>query len=970
MTAAMSGGRLRTWARRSLICALLLGTALVMSWNNSSQVYVQSVFAVVTMSLLLAIELPALFRQRRLRVAPLFWALLASVVVAAASLVESEDPLTSLKAIVPMALFMLYAWVLSNTVTEMREVYLYLGCIALTVVVTSGYGLLQFIGVLPGSVNAPSGAEAVLSTFGQRAFLAAFAAAGAVVSLALVLSPRLKAPFRVAAGLSTVLPLLLLAAVVQRGAMLALIAGLATLGLVWAIAVRRARRSETPAAAAPRRRWLVFGVGGLVLAVGAGVVLLLTTWSGVVSWRPSGGPFQPAVGRWQANQPATVALFDVATGKFFFENRSNFDTHHPGSLPVVGDWNGDGIDDPGVYEPRSGHFTLFIPSAAEPIARDIHFGTPGAKLFPLAGDWVGDGISGIGLYDPADSSWRLRNTPTEGPADRTLAFGTGQAHCDALVGDWNGSGTTMPGVYDYFNKRFYLLQAWPEPGARRRRQETVSASYWRDGDLLVAGRFTQTPAAGLGTFRPSNLLVSIDRYRTGKADVVSAWGRGSWGEFVQRRALRAQSYVGDLRLADWLIAVDMLFDHPSLGIGIANYKLRFTDYMATFLSRPAGRPYLEREFPRAEQAHNDFIQWIAETGLVGGLALLLASVLFAATALRGLTVASPEQRVLRIALFAGAVAVLADALTLFPLHLPATALLAATACGLLYAPALLPEARSYHPARKAAFGVSIVVLPVVVILLFACWRDYTADQEFVFGRRALLQRDNASAKAHFQRSYLLGLPSPGQVPYHLGTIAEAENDAVLADAYFDIARERLPSPVAYLKSAQYNIRAGRTARARQLLDVIVHLSGPKDSLNIQARILESNLEVAAKRPAVAESILRGILQDTPETVTARLALAYLLNDQDRRAEALDQVTIALQQVDQQVHAQRLAVAALEQRQTVSSVEAADALGKLDQLERTRQAVRTALEFIKTGVMPAQLNPAGSSDFLSPPAEPQ
>ncbi len=963
--------RTRSVLRQALICLLLLGTPLLMSGTNTSQVYVQSVFAVAIIALLLILELPALLHQRNLRIPPLFWSLLALVLIASISVIGSRDVLTSLKAIVPMTVFILYALVLSNTVTDLREIHRYLACIALAAVITSGFGLLQYIGLLRGSATAMSGAAAVLSTFGQQAFLAAFAAAGMVISLGLVLSPRAGAVVRVLAGLGSVLPLVLLAALVQRGALFSLLAGLVTLFGLWFLVSRRARAADRVAASPlPPRRRFALGMAALLILFAVGVGVVLTNGARVISWRPPGGPFQPAVGRWQAGSPASVALFDVTSGTFYFEDRSSFPTRHQGSLPVVGDWDGNGSDDLGVYDPRTGRFTLFLGPRAEPIERNIQFGPPAARVLPVAGDWNGDGVSGIGLYDPADSTWRLRETPTEGLPDRTLAFGTGQAHCDAVVGDWNGSGITLLGVYDYYTKRFDLLTTWPAPTGGERQQETLPAPYLQQGDIPIAGAFAETPAAGVGVFRVSALQISIDRFRGGTADRVAAWGRGSWGDFVQSRTLRAQSYVGDLRLADWLIAADMLFQHPLLGVGIGNYKLRFTDHQAVFLARPTGRPYLDREFPRAEQAHNDFVQWAAETGLAGGVLMLAALLAFLMTALRGVTRAAPSERVVRLALFAGVIAICVDALLLFPFHLPATAVLAATAAGLLCAPALQPEARSYRISRRLALGFSVAAIAGLVFLLFACWRDVTADRAFILGRRALLQRDTAGAKADFFRSRSLGLPAPGQVSYHLGTIAESENDLRFAAAYFEEAQRRQPSPVAYLKAARYRILRGDTAGARDLIQVLVHLAPPKSPLNVETRLVEANLEVAGNRPAVAEAILRRILQDVPDTVGARLALAYLLEDQGRRAEAVEQLTIALSQVTQQWRAQSLTVASLQQRATVSVAELADAIGRLEQLERLRQEVIRTMNFISGGGPSAATPSTGSSPTAAPSAEPQ
>ena len=58
-----------------------------------------------------------------------------------------------------------------------------------------------------------------------------------------------------------------------------------------------------------------------------------------------------------------------------------------------------------------------------------------------------------------------------------------------------------------------------------------------------------------------------------------------------------------------------------VGIGLGNYKLNFLSYKADFLSTPRGQDY-SFYIPRAAQAHNDYVQALAEVGLLGGLAIL------------------------------------------------------------------------------------------------------------------------------------------------------------------------------------------------------------------------------------------------------------------------------------------------------------------------------------------------------------
>ena len=108
-----------------------------------------------------------------------------------------------------------------------------------------------------------------------------------------------------------------------------------------------------------------------------------------------------------------------------------------GWIPIAGDWNGDGKDTIGLYDPRASVFYLrnsndtgyadvtFAYGQAHP---NVLFDTPTGSGWwkPVVGDWNGDGRDTIGLYDPAASVFYLRSSNTTGYANQTFAFG--QAH--------------------------------------------------------------------------------------------------------------------------------------------------------------------------------------------------------------------------------------------------------------------------------------------------------------------------------------------------------------------------------------------------------------------------------------------------------------------------------------------------------------------------------------------------------------
>ncbi len=105
-----------------------------------------------------------------------------------------------------------------------------------------------------------------------------------------------------------------------------------------------------------------------------------------------------------------------------------------GIIPVIGDWDGDGVDTVGAFDPNAGEFQLRNTNSAGPadIILNHAFLVGGT---PLAGDWDGDGVDTIGVYNNGQVS--LRNTNTIGHPD--INFDFGGPGLVPVSGDWDGN---------------------------------------------------------------------------------------------------------------------------------------------------------------------------------------------------------------------------------------------------------------------------------------------------------------------------------------------------------------------------------------------------------------------------------------------------------------------------------------------------------------------------------------------------
>jgi len=154
------------------------------------------------------------------------------------------------------------------------------------------------------------------------------------------------------------------------------------------------------------------------------------------------------------NQKAAVfSLRNIATGGA--ENIS-YGTAKKGWLPIAGDWDNDGIDSVGVYNPKTSKFFLRNSNSSTSDATSFIYGTANKGWLPIAGDWNGDGIDTIGLYDPSTATFYLRNSNTAGKAQITLVYGTANKGWLPIAGDWNGDGKDTIGVYNPKTSKFSL----------------------------------------------------------------------------------------------------------------------------------------------------------------------------------------------------------------------------------------------------------------------------------------------------------------------------------------------------------------------------------------------------------------------------------------------------------------------------------------------------------------------------------
>jgi hypothetical protein len=158
---------------------------------------------------------------------------------------------------------------------------------------------------------------------------------------------------------------------------------------------------------------------------------------------PPGGPFQYSWFLRDSNGggAATIAPFVFGDVRFVAVDQL-------GTIPVVGDWDGDGDDTVGVLQyagALDGPMRWNLRNSNSAGVPDLTFTYSRGRDVPVAGDWDGDGDDTVGVVREPNR-WLLRNSNSGGVANLSFSYGSGSFLELPVVGDWNGDGSSTPAV--------------------------------------------------------------------------------------------------------------------------------------------------------------------------------------------------------------------------------------------------------------------------------------------------------------------------------------------------------------------------------------------------------------------------------------------------------------------------------------------------------------------------------------------
>jgi hypothetical protein len=188
----------------------------------------------------------------------------------------------------------------------------------------------------------------------------------------------------------------------------------------------------------------------------------------------------------------------------------------PGDVPLMGDWNCDGDETPGVYRLSTGGVYLRNSHSGGNADISFLFGNPGDRA--IAGDFDGDGCDTVSVYRSHRATAFVRNLIASGDADMFFLFGNRGDR--SFVGDFNDDGVDTIGLHRNSTGTVYLAN-------ENRTSNAVAVAYGNPNDQILAGDWNGNGSDTVAAYRPSTgMFYFRNSNSTGSGDGSLFVGRG------------------------------------------------------------------------------------------------------------------------------------------------------------------------------------------------------------------------------------------------------------------------------------------------------------------------------------------------------------------------------------------------------------------------------------------------------------
>lgn len=355
---------------------------------------------------------------------------------------------------------------------------------------------------------------------------------------------------------------------------------------------------------------------------------------------------------------------------------------------------------------------------------------------------------------------------------------------------------------------------------------------------------------------------------------------------------------GGARLEDWNIGMEMFRDHPILGIGLGNYKIKFLEYRSELLSSEKGKGF-GGHIPRGAQAHNEYVQFMAELGTVGVIAMLIGLILLLVNIFRRVSGVGPgPSQLLGLSLIAGLVGFLVHSAVSFPGHLPASSFAFVTFLGLINSGVYDGANYELNPSgylRYVVFG--LIGIFVITVSVFA-YRDWRANVLRGKGKTQMDQGNFRLAKENLLQSKKLDF-QPRQTYYHLGLVERQLGNNKNALKYFEKSRGQFEPYGLFLQLGTLYMDQDQLDKAKENLVKLVSMD-PRNELKIEANYYLAVIATRRGQLEEASERLKTILKEDPDFERAIILQGDIANYQGNEAKAKKKLNRALEIINQKL----------------------------------------------------------------------
>ncbi|MDH6538540.1 hypothetical protein M2167_001050 [Streptomyces sp. SPB4] len=229
----------------------------------------------------------------------------------------------------------------------------------------------------------------------------------------------------------------------------------------------------------------------------------------------------PIVGDWDGRGHTQVGVFRNSGGANQFVLRhddgsiSSISLGDPGDQPIVGDWDGTGHAQVGVFR-STGGANQFILRHDDGSISSISLGDPGDQ--PIIGDWQGTGRAQVGVFRSTGGANEFIMRNADGSLNKILLGDRGD---QPVIGRWDGGARDLPGIF-----RRSTTGGANTIATLHADGSLTQAQYGIPGDLPVIGDWSGAGRSSYGIYRPGNATFTLNNSYAGAPDTSFIYGNG------------------------------------------------------------------------------------------------------------------------------------------------------------------------------------------------------------------------------------------------------------------------------------------------------------------------------------------------------------------------------------------------------------------------------------------------------------